>query len=232
MLIKMFLAIVRTSCVRKMRGVVSERPEDTPSAATVVSKNVVGAMPHGRICGASRPVEGKKRPFPLLLSMIGGWESPCSIRDGFGLRDSSACSSRRGMACNIEMENAPAVMADDEEAVQKAKSHGGYSKEVHRCGRLAVIPQEGQPTLRRFWISGCSLHPARDGSLRHVEAQHEKFAMNPGRAPGRILRHHLEESETGHPSRAFSSRLDFSSWRSGSSTCENRRDANGPRSPA
>src|SRR6266481_1702737 len=42
------------------------------------------------------------------------------------------------MARNIEMENAPAVMADDEEAVQKAESHGGYGKEVHRCDRLAV----------------------------------------------------------------------------------------------
>ena len=35
---------------------------------------------------------------------------------------------RRGMTGDVEVENAPAVVADDEEAIQKVKSHGGYSK--------------------------------------------------------------------------------------------------------
>ena len=86
--------------MRKMLGVVSKRrktpllPQPTD---VVVSKNVVGATPHGRIGGASRPVEGKKRPFPVLLRMVDDWESPCSARDEFGLRDSSA-RSQRGVA--------------------------------------------------------------------------------------------------------------------------------------
>jgi hypothetical protein len=45
--------------------------------------NVVGTTPLGRIGGADRPAEGKKRPLPLWLSMIGDWEFPCLARDEF-----------------------------------------------------------------------------------------------------------------------------------------------------
>jgi hypothetical protein len=56
-----------------------------------------------------------------------------------------------------------------------------------------MIAQKGQPALRRFWISGCAFHPAGDSSLRNVEAQHEKFSVNPTSTPTRVLRHHPED---------------------------------------
>jgi len=96
------------------------------------------------------------------------------------------------MASDIEVEDAPAVMADDKEAVENAERDGRDGEEVHRCDGLAVIPQEGQPTLCRFRISGCTLHPPGDGSLRDLEAQHEKFAVDARSTPGRVLGNHLE----------------------------------------
>jgi len=96
------------------------------------------------------------------------------------------------MASDIEVEDAPPVMADDEEAVENAERDRRDREEVHRCDRLAVIPQEGQPALRRFRISGCTLHPPGDGSLRDLEAQHEEFAMDARSTPGRVFGNHLE----------------------------------------
>ena len=96
------------------------------------------------------------------------------------------------MASDVEVEDAPPIMADDEEAVENAKSDRRDREEVHRCARLAVIPQKGQPALSRFRISGCTLHPPGDGSLRDLEAQHEKFAVDARSTPGRVLGNHLE----------------------------------------
>jgi len=42
-------------------------------------------------------------------------------------------------------------------------------------------------------ISRRPLHPAGDGSLGDVKAQHEQFAVNARRAPGWVLRHHTED---------------------------------------
>jgi hypothetical protein len=81
-----------------------------------------------------------------------------------------------GIASDIEVENAPPAMADDEEAIENAERDRRDREEVHRCDRLAMIPQEGHPSLRRFRISRRTLHPTGDGSLRDLEAQREKFA--------------------------------------------------------
>jgi hypothetical protein len=96
------------------------------------------------------------------------------------------------MASDIEVEDAPPVMADDEEAVQNPERDRRDCEEVHRCDRLAVIPQEGQPALHRFRISGCTLHPPGDGSLRDLEDQHEEFAVDARSTPGRVFGNHLE----------------------------------------
>jgi len=46
------------------------------------------------------------------------------------------------MTRNVEVENAPAVMADDEEAVQQAESDGGYGKEVHGGDGFAMVAKK------------------------------------------------------------------------------------------
>ena len=93
------VSLHRRHCFRaRVTNCWSERPQDTILAGTELDfvVNVVGTTPLGRIGGADRPAEGKKRPLPLWLSMIGDWESPCLARDEFG-RDSSA-RSQRGVA--------------------------------------------------------------------------------------------------------------------------------------
>ena len=53
-----------------------------------------------------------------------------------------------------------------------------------------MIPQECKPALRRFGISRRSSHPARYGSLRHIESEHQKFSVNARSSPGWILGDH------------------------------------------
>ena len=46
------------------------------------------------------------------------------------------------MACDIEVQDVPAVMTDNEEAIEETESDRRYREEVHGCDCLAVIPQE------------------------------------------------------------------------------------------
>ena len=96
------------------------------------------------------------------------------------------------MTRDVEVQDAPAVMMDDEEAVQEAEGNCGHGEEVHGRDGFAVIVKKGEPPSCRFWVSGCPLHPARDGSLRYIETHHEKLAMNPRSIPSWVLGHHSE----------------------------------------
>jgi hypothetical protein len=73
------------------------------------------------------------------------------------------------MACDVEVEDAPAVMTDDEEAVQEAEGDAGHGEEVHSRDGFAMIAQKNAPPASGFAVSGCSLHPAGDRPLRHIE---------------------------------------------------------------
>lgn len=50
---------------------------------------------------------------------------------------------------NIEAQNSRAIVPDDEETVQDTERKRRDSEEIHRCDRLAMISQEGEPTLPR-----------------------------------------------------------------------------------
>lgn len=113
----------------------------------------------------------------------------------------------RRMTCNVQVENAPAVMADDEETVQKAESDGGYGKEVHSGDGFAMVAKKWQPASRRLWISGRAFHPTGDGSLGNIEAEHKEFAVNARSAPSRILRHHAVDPVPNLLRDSFSSNL-------------------------
>ena len=99
----------------------------------------------------------------------------------------------RRMPGNIEMQDAPAVVADHKEAVEKTESGRRNGEEVHGRDGFTVIAQKSQPPATSFWISGRPLHPAGDASLRDIEAEHQKFAMNAGSAPGGVLSYHAED---------------------------------------
>ena len=97
-----------------------------------------------------------------------------------------------GMPGDIEVQDAPTVVVDDEKAVQETEGKRGNREEVRGGDGFARITKKGPPTLGRLRISGCASHPAGDGSLRYLKPEHEEFAMNAWGAPGCVLRHHLE----------------------------------------
>jgi len=45
----------------------------------------------------------------------------------------------------IAMQDAPTVMTDDEEAVQKAEGDSGHREEVHGSDGFAVVVKKGEP---------------------------------------------------------------------------------------
>src|SRR5208337_390623 len=73
---------------------------------------------------------------------------------------------------NVEVQNTPPVMGNNKEAVQHAKCEGGDGKEIHCSDRLAMVPQESQPTLCRLGVARCPTYPTRHGSLGHLEAEY------------------------------------------------------------
>jgi hypothetical protein len=100
------------------------------------------------------------------------------------------------MPGDIEVQDAPPVVADDEEAIEHVESESRDGEEIHGSYRLAVIAQKSQPALGRLWDSRCSPHPAGNGCFRHREAEHEEFAVDARRTPSWILRDHPEDQFT------------------------------------
>ena len=97
------------------------------------------------------------------------------------------------MPGEVAVQNSPPVVRDDEEAVKHAEGERGHSEEVHRGDGFAMVAQKPRPSFGRLRISRSFLHPTQHGSLRDVEAEHFQFAMNPWRAPGRVLGDHAED---------------------------------------
>src|SRR5712691_594206 len=100
------------------------------------------------------------------------------------------------MATDIELHNAPTVVADDEKAVQHVKGERWYREEIHRGNGFAMIAQKGQPALDGFRTPGRPFHPAGDGGFRDLEAEHQEFAMDARRTPMGILCDHLKDQLT------------------------------------
>ena len=66
------------------------------------------------------------------------------------------------MPGNVGVQDAAAVVRDDEEAIEQAEIQGRNGEEVHRRYGLPVIAQKSQPALGGFRIPGCTPHPAGD----------------------------------------------------------------------
>src|SRR5438132_2147518 len=97
------------------------------------------------------------------------------------------------MLGDVEMQDTPAIVTDDKEAVENTEADRGHGEEVHGRNRFPVIRKIHAPALGWLGISRRPLHPAGDGPLGHVKAQQEKLAVNARRAPGWVLRHHTED---------------------------------------
>ena len=98
----------------------------------------------------------------------------------------------RRMAGNVDVQDAPPVVADDEEAVEHAEPDRRDGKEIHGRNRFPVVSKEREPTFGWLRLSRRPLHPTRNGSLRDIEAEHKKFAMDARRSPRWVLNNHPE----------------------------------------
>ena len=56
----------------------------------------------------------------------------------------------RRTTCDIKVQNAPTIMADDEKAIEHAERQRRDGEEIHRRDRFAVIPQKSYPALSRI----------------------------------------------------------------------------------
>src|SRR6202158_3042157 len=74
------------------------------------------------------------------------------------LDDPRACR----MLCDIEVQDAPTIVTDDEKAIERAEGDGRTRAEVHRGTRFAVITEKGKLARGRIRISRCPFHPTRD----------------------------------------------------------------------
>src|SRR5579864_1085556 len=73
------------------------------------------------------------------------------------------------MPGDVAVQNAPAIMSNDKEAVQDSKGECRNREEVHCCDGFTMILQEDLPTPGRLRILRCALHPAGDGPFRDIE---------------------------------------------------------------
>ena len=133
------------------------------------------------------------------------------------------------MFCDIAMQDAPTIVADDKETVEDAERDRGHGEEVHRRNRFPMVAKEGEPTLGRVRISRCSFHPTGDGSLGEIKTEHEEFPMYPRRSPGWVLGNHLEDQLPNLLRRPSSSNLRPDSGDQPPTTYENQSGANGLR---
>ena len=97
------------------------------------------------------------------------------------------------MLGDADLQNPPAIVADDKEAVEDAEGDGGNGEEVHGRNRFSVIRKKRAPALGWPGLPRGPFHPARDGSLRNLEPQHKKLTVDPRSTPTAVLRHHTED---------------------------------------
>ena len=110
----------------------------------------------------------------------------------------------RRMLGDVEVQDAPAVMGDDEKTVEHTESDRRHSEKVHRRNGFPVVAQESEPTFAGLRISRCSAHPAGDGSFGNIETEHQKLTVNTRRSPGWVFRSHLEDQIANFPGNSSS----------------------------
>src|SRR5215468_418636 len=99
----------------------------------------------------------------------------------------------RGMPRDVAVQNTPAIVADDKEAVEHGEGDRGNREEIHRRNSLLVITKKGEPPLGWVRGSGSPFHPAGNRSLGNIKTKHEKFSVDTGSTPARVLGSHLED---------------------------------------
>src|SRR5258708_8273616 len=161
-----------------------------------VNQEITSATPYPTLCDSILPrtfERGADRIHPQGSNRCGDFQSIL----GIAIKDDEPRSGSKWkcfsqlldnpracrMLCDIEVQDAPAIVTDDEKAIEHAESDRRNSEEVHRGNRFPVITEKGKPALSRLRMSRCPFHPTRDRSLRDIKTKHEKLAMDTRRSP-------------------------------------------------
>src|SRR6266511_5183565 len=91
------------------------------------------------------------------------------------------------MSSDVQVQDLPASVLDDEEAVEQLERHRRHSEEVERYDCLAMVLKKRQPTLPRIAAAVDTSEIASHTPLGDLEAEFQKLAMNFGRSPTWIL---------------------------------------------
>lgn len=98
---------------------------------------------------------------------------------------------RSGMGGDVEMEEAPPIVRQDDKDIENSKSDGRHDEEVRRDQLPHVVIKEGTPGLG-WWFSLAS-HVLRDSRLGHFDTEFEQFPMDTRCAPERIRQTHFSD---------------------------------------
>src|SRR5258708_940900 len=97
------------------------------------------------------------------------------------------------MLCDVDVQDMPTVVTDDEKAIEHAEGDRRNSEKVHRGNHFPMIVEKGKPAPGGFWISRRPFHPTRDRSLRDIKTEHKELAMDARCSPRWILNDHPED---------------------------------------
>jgi hypothetical protein len=92
------------------------------------------------------------------------------------------------MLGHVEMNNAAAVMSQDQEHVKDMETDGRHGEEIHRNKLRYMILKEGAPSLRGRLTD--AQHVFTDARLADVDSELEQFSVNAGCTPSRIFSTH------------------------------------------
>ncbi len=144
-----------------------------------------------------------------LVSVLGvtveDQEARCSIvgeRLAELLRDPGC----RRMGSHTQVHQLAPGVVDDEEDIKHAERDGGNREEVDRGDDLAVVGEEGAPSLPFVGMGRAPGHEARNRALGDLEAELQDLAVDARRTPRRVLGGHPanEDSDLGCCARSSS----------------------------
>jgi len=89
-------------------------------------------------------------------------------------------------------QNAAPIVADDEETVEHREADRGNREEIYRGYDLPMIAKKGEPTRGPDLGSEASVSSSGKWFFRKC---HEKFSIDVGSSPGRVLGHLVTANE-------------------------------------
>jgi hypothetical protein len=101
---------------------------------------------------------------------------------------------RRGMFRDVEVNDSPALVAEQDQYEEHTAGEGRHGEEVHRHKRGDMIGQKGPPRLWRR--AARSPQEPRHCPFRHRDAKLAQFTVNPRRSPQRIRRGHRADERS------------------------------------